>query len=65
LPAAQAGLAAGDLITSLGGQAVDSPATLITVLGRYHPDDRVLLGWSDQSGEQHAATVHLVSGPAA
>lgn len=64
-PAAQAGLVANDVITSLDGQAVDSPSALISLLGRYHPGDQVQLDWSDPSGQQQAATVRLVAGPPA
>jgi S1-C subfamily serine protease len=64
-PAAQAGLAAGDVITSVDGHSVDSPATLSSVLGQHHPGDRVQIGWTDASAQQHSASVQLVSGPAA
>jgi S1-C subfamily serine protease len=64
-PAAQAGLAAGDTIVSVGGQTVDSPTTLGTLIGVDHkPGDRVQIGWTDQSGAQHTSTVQLTSGPA-
>lgn len=64
-PAAQAGLAAGDTIVSLGNQTVDSPNTLTALMQRHHPGDRVTLGWVDQSGQHHSATIQLASGPAA
>ena len=63
-PAAQAGLAAGDTIVSVGGQSVDSPTTLGTLIGGHRPGDRVQIGWTDQSGAQHTSTVTLTSGPA-
>ena len=63
-PAARAGLGSGCVITSLAGQAVDSPTTLVSLLGRYRPKDRVRLGWSDPAGQRHAATVQLAAGPA-
>ncbi len=63
-PAARAGLAAGDTIVSVGGQSVDSPDTLTKLLGAYRPGDRVVIGWVDQAGGQHASTVTLASGPA-
>jgi S1-C subfamily serine protease len=62
-PAAQAGLARGDVITSLDGQAVDAPSTLTTLLDGHHPGDRVGLGWVDPSGGSHTATVRLATGP--
>ena len=63
--AAQAGLAAGDVITSLGGHAVDSATALSTLMAGYHPGTRVVLGWTDVNGQSHTATVALGSGPAA
>jgi S1-C subfamily serine protease len=64
-PAASAGLSAGDVITSLGGQTVDSPSALSSALVRHHPGDHVSITWTDQSGESHTATVTLANGPAA
>jgi S1-C subfamily serine protease len=63
--AAQAGLAAGDVITSLGGHTVDSATTLSTLMAGYHPGTKVALGWTDVNGQSHTATVALGSGPAA
>jgi len=64
-PAAQAGLAAGDVIVSVDGQAVDSAATLSALLGSHQPGDHVQIGWTDQSGGQKSSTVQLAAGPAA
>ncbi|HUY23249.1 MAG TPA: trypsin-like peptidase domain-containing protein [Acidimicrobiales bacterium] len=63
-PADQAGIVAGDVIVSLGGQTVDSANTLTTLMGRHHPGDKVQLDWVDQAGTQHSATVQLATGPA-
>ena len=63
-PAAQAGLTQGDTITSLAGQTVDSPSTLTRLISKYHPGDRVQIGWTDGSGQSHRATVTLTTGPA-
>src|SRR5262249_7654054 len=52
-PAAQAGLTEGDTITSLAGQTVDSPSTLTQLIGKYHPGDKVQVGWTDGSGQSH------------
>jgi S1-C subfamily serine protease len=62
-PAAQSGLAPGDVIVSLDAAAVDSPATLTTVLTAHHPGDSVQLAWVDPSGQQHTATAQLAAGP--
>jgi S1-C subfamily serine protease len=63
--AANAGLAAGDTITSVNGQAVDSPESLGHVLSSARPGDQVRLGWTDEAGQQQTATVTLGAGPAA
>jgi S1-C subfamily serine protease len=63
-PADQAGLVAGDRLTSLAGQPIDSPTTLASALDRCRPAQRVTLGWADLSGLRHAASVQLVVGPA-
>lgn len=64
-PAAGAGLQAGDVIDSLNGQSVSSPADVASIMETLHPGDRALLGWVDASGQQHTATVQLASGPPA
>jgi S1-C subfamily serine protease len=63
-PAASTGLVAGDVITSLDGQPVDSGPTLTTLLRRHRPGDTVTFGWTDQQSRPHQATVTLVTGPA-
>jgi S1-C subfamily serine protease len=62
-PAAQAGLAAGDVITSVGGQTVNSPSALAKAIAPHHPGDSVSVTWLDQSQVQHTATVQLTTGP--
>jgi S1-C subfamily serine protease len=64
-PAANAGLAAGDVITSLGGKAVDSAAALSTAISQYHPGDKVTISWTSLDGQTHSATLVLANGPAA
>ena len=64
LPAAGAGLTAGDTIVSLDGHAVDSSQTLSGLMKAHKPGDKVALGWSDSSGRRHSATVTLAAGPA-
>ena len=65
LPADRAGLAAGDVITSAGGHRVSSPSALQSAMERYHPGDSARIGWTDQSGQTHFATLVLANGPAA
>lgn len=63
-PAASAGLSDGDVIVSVDGQTIDSPAALTAALAPHHPGDKVSVGWSDGAGKSHSATVTLASGPA-
>jgi len=64
-PAASAGLAAGDVITSVAGHTVGSSTSVQQVLESYHPSDKVSITWTDSSGQSHTATVTLATGPAA
>jgi S1-C subfamily serine protease len=63
-PAAQAGLSQGDVIDSIDGQSVSSQSDLQAAIGQHHPGDQVTIGWTDQSGQTHTATVSLANGPA-
>ena len=63
-PAASAGLVAGDTITSLNGQPVTTPDALSTLTRSHRPGEKVAIGWVDQAGARHRATVTLASGPA-
>lgn len=63
--AAKAGIAAGDVITSLGGSAVGSASALSGVMITHHPGDKVQVGWTDSAGQSHTTTVDLGSGPPA
>ncbi|MGH3253910.1 MAG: S1C family serine protease [Streptosporangiaceae bacterium] len=64
-PAANAGLTAGDEITSLGGQQVATAEDVAHVLVSYHPGDSISVTWLDQSGQSHTQTLTLTTGPAA
>jgi S1-C subfamily serine protease len=64
-PAASAGLAEGDTITSVGGQTVSSASDIQQALVKYHPGDKISVSWVDQSGQSQTTTVTLASGPAA
>jgi S1-C subfamily serine protease len=64
LPAASAGLAAGDVIVSINGHAVTSPSGVQAQLEPYHPGDQVRITWQDSSGQTHTATLVLATGPA-
>lgn len=62
-PAARAGLAAGDVITRVGSTTISSADKLTSTLKNYRPGDRVTVGWTDPSGQQHTASVTLGSSP--
>ena len=62
--AAQAGLTAGDQITSVAGHTVTSSSEIQSVLGNYRPGNKISISWTDQSGQSHTATVTLSAGPA-
>jgi S1-C subfamily serine protease len=61
--AAEAGLVAGDVITSFDGKAIDSPDALSTQLDQHKPGDKVSVTWTDQSGQNHTKTIELATGP--
>lgn len=61
--AAAAGLTAGDVITSIDGQAVSSPGTLQAALLLQEPGARVSVTYVDTTGASGTATVMLGSGP--
>ena len=63
--AAQAGLTEGDEITSVAGHTVTSASGISSTLATYHPGDKISIGWTDQEGQSHTATVTLTNGPAA
>jgi S1-C subfamily serine protease len=64
-PAANAGLAPGDTITSIDGQSINSVNDIIAALDSYHPGDSVTVTWQDGSGQRHQASVKLIAGPPA
>jgi S1-C subfamily serine protease len=63
-PAAKAGLSAGDIITAIDDQHVDSPTALTGALDRHHPGDKVTVHWLDQTQREHTASTTLIKGPA-
>src|SRR5450755_2563262 len=63
-PAASAGLSAGDVITSIGGQSITSATQMQSIIAAYHPGDTVSVSWTDASGQTQTATVTFASGPA-
>ena len=62
-PAEQAGLAAGDVITSLAGQPISSPTAIADVTLTTNPGATVAISWIDRTGISHSASLILGSGP--
>ena len=58
------GLAPGDVITSVNGQAVTTPGSLTDITARYHPGAVVSVGWESVSGAKHTTSITLGTGPA-
>ena len=63
-PAEEAGLAAGDTITAVGGTTVTSAEDVSTALADLDPGDRVTVTWTDTAGAAQSDTVILATGPA-
>ena len=63
-PVANAGIVAGDVITSFDGHTVGSASALSSLASTHHPGDHVQIGWTDQQGQSHTATLTLAAGPA-
>ena len=61
--AAAAGLASGDVITSIGGRTVSSSASLRSALLLQKPGARVSVTYVDMTGTSGTVTVTLGSGP--
>ena len=53
------------MIVSIDGQSVASPSALQSAMEQHRPGDSVRIGWTDQAGQSHSATVVLANGPAA
>jgi S1-C subfamily serine protease len=62
--AASAGIFAGDVITSIGGQAVTTPGSLTAIVDRYRPGSEATVAWVSPDGGLHTALVTLNAGPA-
>src|SRR5579863_2798457 len=58
-PAQQAGLAAGDVITSVNGTTVSSANDLTNLTGASHPGEQFAIKYVDQYGTSHSTTVTL------
>jgi serine protease Do len=65
-PAAKAGIAAGDIITSVDGQAIENPRMLARAIAAFRPDSKVSIGiWRNGDASQIEVTVGRLEEPAA
>jgi len=62
-PAESAGLAQGDVITSVDGTTLASFKDLRTALFAHHPGDSITVGYTDALGNAATTTLTLASGP--
>ncbi|HEX4324560.1 MAG TPA: trypsin-like peptidase domain-containing protein [Gaiellaceae bacterium] len=62
-PADVAGLAAGDVITSLNGSTISSTADLRKTVLTLVPGKAVSIGWTDGNGVSQTGTITPISGP--
>jgi len=58
------GLAPGDVIIAIDGQAVTTPRSLTDITARYHPGTVVSVTWAGVNGTRHTTSVTLGNGPA-
>jgi S1-C subfamily serine protease len=61
--AAKAGLAQGDVVTSVDGKAVASASELSAAISGHKPGESVKLGWTTAAGAEKTGTVTLTEGP--
>ncbi len=64
-PAAEAGITAGDVVTSIAGQSVSTGSDISQILIGYHPGNKISISWTNEFGQSQSATVTLATGPAA
>jgi S1-C subfamily serine protease len=65
MPADQAGIAAGSVITAVDGTAVTSATQLSSLIAKQAVGDKVTIDWTSGTGAAQSATITLVGGPAA
>jgi S1-C subfamily serine protease len=65
MPADEAGIAAGSVVTSVDGTSVTSATQLSSLIAAKAVGDKITIDWTDVAGAAHSATVTLVGGPAA
>ncbi|HEX3678811.1 MAG TPA: trypsin-like peptidase domain-containing protein, partial [Galbitalea sp.] len=65
MPANQAGIGEGDVITAVNGVAMTTPDQLTAAIQSHKVGDTVNITWTDPEGVSHTAPVTLIAGPAA
>ena len=65
MPANEAGIGEGDVITAVNGVAMTTPDQLTAAIQAHKVGDTVNISWIDPEGISHTAPVTLVAGPAA
>ncbi|MDX6393871.1 MAG: hypothetical protein QOJ73_4934 [Streptosporangiaceae bacterium] len=63
-PAASAGMAPGDVITGVNGQAVTSDGSLTTIMSKFRPGSTISVTWVGINGQKHTSSITLIQGPA-
>ena len=62
-PADRAGLERGDIITTIAGERVATPADVARIVARRHPGDTIRLTWIDDAGRRSSGHARLATGP--
>jgi len=62
-PASAAGLTSGSVITALNGHTVSSPATLGSIIAKFHPGNSISVTWVTPSGQHKSGEMNLTAGP--
>ena len=62
-PSATSGMASGDVIISVDGQAVTSPSSLTATMEQFRPSQQITVVWVDPSGRKHTAGMTLTAHP--
>jgi S1-C subfamily serine protease len=62
-PADKAGIIAGDVITQVGSDKVNSPSDLTKIMLRFKPGNPVKVTWVSTTGQTHRSTMVLIEAP--
>ena len=62
-PADRVGLERGDIITTIDGMRVKTPADVARLVARRHPGDTIRVTWINDSGDRSSGSARLATGP--